>query len=592
MAITNLDSIQGTVLQNAELRPKKRKSVAEATIDKQIEKVAQKNDEEQSLVDKVKNIFSRKDPEVIKEIDAMTDEQYDDLNTQAAEELSNVENIDIPDGIDVIETERIVSVASTYIPDQPEISELKFTPINAKNKRGYHKTKVAIKKEHIPQHLIDLASRIKKVSNGVIKPRVTDLRVIANTNRTQLRNSELKLTSVSVTFKPDSGRLKTNKGTRVITSVPENDNGEINMYLSESRNHSLNRIAKPSGWTDAEYFDMVADMVNEFFTHGYEIVHKKIMVRSKPNPLMSLIDTVINNGDYRAKPYLDSDDNAHINRVDFWHRSTKKNQWLFVVVVEVGPNAYLCNAFRRNDKNDDFAVELNVSGTDQPKDNYTIAELNKNLVRVMDLAYERDWSDVLGIKGDDKIEQKLRHHISELSFRQMKNAYTSMINYMFDEESKQEYDPQGQQLTFDVKEIVTKRDFEKQYGTVGESVIGVTKLRSSGKEICEFALTYQLLPLKKADKRDSQSYITSDRYYEMTGIKDRRQYKQRSRSIGAKEGANRNYHTGAYVFVLEYKVGNKEYKYIAKTFEEIAEDTRFLTDMVAPAPKSKYDQYL
>ena len=73
----------------------------------------------------------------------------------------------------------------------------------------------------------------------------------------------------------------------------------------------------------------------------------------------------------------------------------------------------------------------------------------------------------------------------------------------------------------------------------------------------------------------------------MTGVKTRQEYQNRRNTVFKKEGENRKYNTGANVFELQYTHKGTDHVYIAKTLDDIIDDTQFLTDHVK-FPKSKF----
>lgn len=96
--------------------------------------------------------------------------------------------------------------------------------------------------------------------------------------------------------------------------------------------------------------------------------------------------------------------------------------------------------------------------------------------------------------------------------------------------------------------------------------------------------------MSEADKRRSSTFITSEKYYynkdiqnkskpraeHYTDVKDHRPAPEREKSLAGR-GADRNYHTGEYLFHLTYTLKGKQCKIAAKTFKEIMDKTQFLT---------------
>ena len=61
-------------------------------------------------------------------------------------------------------------------------------------------------------------------------------------------------------------------------------------------------------------------------------------------------------------------------------------------------------------------------------------------------------------------------------------------------------------------------------------------------------------------------------------VNDRRDYPERKKTILEKQGIERNYNSRIYLFQLEYSINSVTNIYRAKTFKEIMEKTKFLTD--------------
>jgi hypothetical protein len=555
------------------------KTIDQILSDKTIETIENNNKKTISKQDKSKSVQKRKkDVKIVEALENLPEQEYSQANEIVKDELEEVYNIDIPDNVDVIETEKAINDAVDNIPGNIDISDLEFTPISSKSKKGYHKSKVTFKSSEIPDQISKIASIVKKESKGIIAPRTTDLRIISNTNKTQLKSSRLKLSAISVTFRPTHGSsIKANKGTRIILSVSDNYSStkDIILYFQEGSKKDITIMNPSNGFNNNEdqMNQWLANIITDFFTSGYDVVSKKILLRSVDNPLMQVIDVVTATHRYKARPHVET---GRIISVDFKSKGSK-NQWLYLSIQMSGVRGgYEVFAERFND--DEFQVKMAM--TNPAKKYYTLEDLKKNIVEVLDKAYDHDWSETLGI-GGVSIEsrmKRLKHYVSLLDFRQMKLAYDGLMKYVELENEN------GVEVDLRIERVITKRDFMEKANLTGEAVVGRTNY-------CEFVLSYLLQPLLGKDARNSADFITSEDYYEKTGVKDRRKASQRNRSITVKQGVNRNYNSGDFLFMLEYESKGRKHKYMCKKFSDILKNTEFLSDS-PKFPKSEYDKYL
>lgn len=555
------------------------KTIEEVLSDEVIEDVEKSNKKIVSKTEKAKNIQKRKkNPEIFKDLEELPIEKYQQANDIIKEEIQEVNNISIPENLDVIETEKEINEALDDIPGKVEISDLEIAATKEKTGKGYFKSKVNFKNSEIPEQISKIATLVKKESNGVIVPRTTDLRIIANTNKTQLRNSKLKLSAISVTFRPSHGKGEdARKGTRIILSISENYDmtRDIILYYQEGRNKEITIMNPSNGFNGVEdqMNQWLAKIITDFFKNGYDIVRQKIVLRSISNPLMQVADIVLETGKYKVRPHVD---NSQVFALDVKSKGSE-NQWLYVSILSTDyKNTYKVYAQKFND--DDFEVEMSV--TKPAKKFYTIDDLKNNIVKLLDLMYDHDWTETLGIGGVslESRMKRLKHYVSLLDFRQMKLAYDSLIKYIELENEN------GSEVDLRIERVISKKDFAEKANLIGEAVVGRTMY-------CEFVLSYLLQPLKGADKRSSSSFITSEEYYTSTGVKNRNEPSKRSRSILAKQGKDRNYNTGDYLFLLEYTVDGKSHKYWSKKFSDVLDKTKFLSNK-PEFPKSEYYKYI
>lgn len=473
---------------------------------------------------------------------------------EAKQELEQIRGEELPDNINIVETEKQLDEALSEIPDGNEhsIIDVKITvSTTKKDKTGYYKTKVSLGKGKIPEQINVISSYVKKNSKGLIKPRICDLRLIGNTNKTQLRGSSLKLSSKCIVYKPDPKKLKVNKGTRFMISIPEDydSTGNLLVYIQESRDKTIMELTAKD-FPDVDSFNkFIGDRIIEYYTVGYSISLKKLELRNVTNPVMSVITEILKTNDFKAKPY--TSDN-HIYAVDFYNKDSSKNPWLYVSLVESDThNRY--DIFAKNKVDESFEWRL----TDKL---LTIDMLIGNLYDVLLKVYNMDWSDKLAIDDEDKIY----YILGKLKHSRLKQAVHVLSS-------------ENVQLAEALSKDEASKRLEESYDA--ECVIGKTESTDY------FILTYLAYPIIGGDKRKSADYITTESYREKYGIKTERDVVERSKIL--KSGEERNYNARKYMFQLEYKVGDKKNTYRSIDFDKILNDTGILTEDVK-FPESKY----
>lgn len=563
-------------------KPRHKEIVApESTLDiiqkKELKELETKNIKNSNKNEAVKNIRKRKEEKakVMQDIAELNPEEKLEINEIVAQELKVVSDISIADDVNVIEAELDINNALEDIPvgknenkllDNIEIKAVTSAP---KSKDGYYKHTVTFKKEGIPQQINYISSYIKKQSKGIVIPRITDLRTIANTNKTQLRNFNIKLGPITITYRPKAGKMKANKGTRVMVSLPENyeSTGDLIIYMQESRSKNI-LILNSKEFESVEHFNQfIGDRIAEYFIVGYDIAVKKLQLRTVNNPLMGLIDEIVKTHEFKARPYVDKDN--HLYGVDFVARDTPQNEWLYFNVME----ADLAGTYIVKAKMFDGDYELELAMSERKSRTYTLEQLRSKLYISMVNGYKKDWSNELGTndKSDVGRSRLIDKWFSSLKIRTVKNAFISLL----------EIEEGENPVNLKIDSVIGERQFKLENDNLkGESIMGHTDYTS-------FKLSYYLMPLPGKDSRDSKSFITSEKYYSMTGVKTRQEYQDRRNTVFKKEGKNRKYNTGANVFELQYTHKGTDHVYIAKTLDDIIDDTQFLTDHVK-FPKSKF----
>ena len=476
----------------------------------------------------------------------------DDI-VNAVEILEDNNNVSL-DNVNTIEVLEDVGAALENIPDgvAVDIDDIEIIPSKTrKDKTGYFKTKVNIKKSNIPPVINTIASYVKQHTKGLISPRVCDLRVIGNTNKTQLRNSSLKLSVNTIVFKPDHTKLKVNKGTRFMISIPEDyeSTGNLLVYIQESRAKTILELTAKDFPNQDVFNEFLGDRIAEYYYHGYDVTLKKLQLRGADNLLMPIISMVLNTQDYKAKPYCDDDN--HLYAVDFISKGTE-NQWLTIQIIE-------SEQFGKYDLKATSKLGIEFDIKSEP---VTLQWLNNNTVELLNKLYARDWSKEL---ENDGLDASILN-MNKLNHLKLREAYYTMFGLM-------ESEPD---LGLEILGTLSRRDMLKLKKTDydAEAIIGKTNF-------CEFVLTYLAYPIVGGDKRKGREYITRQQYYNKYSVSDRRNYQQREKTILKKEGNERNYNARIYLFQLEFRTDkNKKYTiYRSKKFEDVVSITKFLTNV-------------
>lgn len=523
--------------------------VQEAIVEGKIVSETEKQQLTQELKQKISNDV---------QVGLITKNDIDDT-VEILEENNNVSL----DNVNTIEVLEDVGAALENIPDgvAVNIDDIEIIPSKTrKDKTGYFKTKVNIKKSNIPPVINTIASYVKQHTKGLISPRVCDLRVIGNTNKTQLRNSSLKLSVNTIVFKPDHTKLKVNKGTRFMISIPEDyeSTGNLLVYIQESRAKTILELTAKDFPNQDVFNEFLGDRIAEYYYHGYDVTLKKLQLRGADNLLMPVISMVLNTQDYKAKPYCD--DNNHLYAVDFISKGAE-NQWLTIQIIE-------SEQFGKYDlkATSKLGVEFNIKS--EP---VTLQWLSNNTVELLNKLYARDWSKELEAEGLDASMLNM----NKLKHLKLREAYYTMVGLIESE----------QNLGLEILGTLSRRDMLKLKKTDydAEAIIGKTNF-------CEFVLTYLAYPIVGGDKRKGREYITRQQYYNKYSVNDRRNYQQREKTILKKEGNERNYNARIYLFQLEFRTDkNQKYTvYRSKKFEDVVSITKFLTNIPDVNVTSQY----
>jgi len=529
------------------------KSLAEQKYDDVVQKIQEK-DVKNQIIDKFHQQIKANNKDL----------KLPQQNQITKEEFEIVTGKELPENINVPELAESIENALNNLPDGKDIKleDIQITASKViKDKNGYFKTKSNIGTDKLPNVVRSIASYVKTQSKGLISARICDLRVIANTNKTQLRGSSLKLTSLTVVFKPDFTKLKVNKGTRFIISIPEDfeSTGNLLVYLQESRAKKIIEVTGKDFKTEQIFVEFIGDRIAEYYFHGYDVTLKKLELRKINNPLMPLISLVLNTNEYVAKPY--TDDDGHIFSVDFKAKETENN-WLRVNIDEaLLMGTYDIKAI--NEVDEDWEFKLTTKAP-------TMSWLMNNIIIVLKKAFETDWTPHLSAEDED---MKLFYLYKKLSHAKLKKALYE-INDIATEQPE---------IGIVIEKTLSKTDTSKLLKNDYDSEAIICKTAF----IDWFVLSYLAYQIIGGDKRNGKDYITTDDYYDKYDIKNRGPYQKRERTIHKKQDSERNYNSRIYLFQLEYSVKGQKHIYRAKTFNEIVENTGILSEDIK-FPKTQY----
>lgn len=485
-----------------------------------------------------------------------------------------------------IDSVAVVSEIQEAVEELPDADDVDLDDISIvvsntkKSKTGYFKTKVSIKTNNIPNIINYIATYIKQHSQGIISPRVCDLRVIGNTNKTQLRSAKYKLTSRTVVFKPNPAKLKVNKGTRFMISIPENfseSKPTLLVYLQESRAKTIMEIDGSEFGSEKHFVEWLGDMIANYYYHGYDTTIKKLQFRQTENPLFGLVSNVLRySAEYRSKLVTEkgvTDEgtifDSSIIGVDF-QTTVGDNQWLIVSLRETLPGVY---ELYGSNKLDPSAKYSNIVGGVHPLKYY-----EKNMISILDKLFTRDWTaELRATWGDESFESDLafQKNYVKLKHRKLREAYLTLHHIVTQDWSEKDT-PIENEANLVINGTLSKNEFQKaikqddDYNA--EAILGTT-------DYVQFALIYFAKEMVGGDARHGSKYITTEQYYDKYSVKTRADYGLRHKVDMDASGNTRNYNARKYVFQLKYKnlITGKEGEVFAKTFEEIMDLTEFLS---------------
>lgn len=491
-------------------------------------------------------------------IDISTQQEVSDV-VEVLEDENNV-NLEGTDA-EVAVAELAVELADIPGGEDIEISDIEIKPTKIVDKEGRYRTKINIKKNNMPPIVNDISSDVVIKTKGLIKPRVVDMRVIGNTNKTQLRGSNLLLTTRTIVFKPDHTRLKVNKGTRIMISIPEtNEENQIIVYIQESRAKKILVINKSDFSNYTLYIDFISKTISNYYTNGFNVTLNRLMTNGTENPFMELIEKVVGTRQYKAGNIYsdDSDDsknNLTIVGVTFKTKSTDEdsNSWLSVVIRESNENGLY----------DVIAFDTVTNSEWSLYSKKTIQFISKNILTLLENTYNRDWSAELD-EASNGADISIYRFMNSLQHKKLKKFLTLLW----------ETNESQPEIGIKIGGVLTQEQLKKigKYDYNMEAVV----FKTNKLEKC--IVSYYAHLIKGGDKRNGKDYITSQSYYQRSNVNDRNQYQKRKRTILAREGENRNYNSRPYIFQVEYTINGKSNLYRSLTLTDLLSKTGILTD--------------
>ena len=250
------------------------------------------------------------------------------VDTNDIDVVINKGQIIVSDDVDTEDlAEDLIEVvdAIEHIPDV-EIADIQNIEITKRKKGGYVKNKVTINSKIFSAELSRLASEVKQKSGGAIRHRKCDLRSISNTNKSQLKTSDVKLYSETYTIKPVGGVV--NKATRIMLSMDVNTDNHILVYFQTSRAKFIHKF----DISDEADFEWLSEWIVDFYViKNFDASKHRILNRSySENPLFKVIRNIAGTKNYRVA--LPKNTGNEITRFSFVSLYGEKTHARFSVV--------------------------------------------------------------------------------------------------------------------------------------------------------------------------------------------------------------------------------------------------------------------
>lgn len=455
------------------------------------------------------------------------DEKTEEINEEVHERLDS-----IPEEVDIVKTAEVLTEkVLPEIPDGDSITELDDLEISIKkDKSGYIKSKVTVKGS---VRLSDLATEIKKLSNGDVIHRSMDLRNIANTNRNQLKDSEYKLYSKSYNFKSKSINKKYN---RICLSLIDNDPNNVILFFQSGADKAIYKLK----FNDKFIIDLIAN----YYIQGFNATKFKIDNLENPVPYLSLANKIASTGKYKIKVLPDGI--AVIGKGN-------KNFWLMVGIKWLEEsNEYV--VFGKS------LIERDWKGIQLINGNQSLERLlTDNFLNLLDDWFNyHDFSDVYNIEDEDN---RYFYMAKKLKYRKLKDAFDKILfGYVLDE------DENKIDNGIDIVKTLSREDIDDRISGEYEAEVII----GTSQKYQNWLLVYSAVQIIGGNKRTGRDVITTQQYYQKEGVSDRSQYQNRRRTVLKKQGIERNYNSRPYMFTLNIKRKDGEIlKYQSKNFDDL-----------------------
>lgn len=480
--------------------------------------------------------------------------ELEELDQEVKQKYKRKTKKDIPDDINSLEVIKEIEEVLEDIPDaSDDLSLTDFEIINTKSKKGYTKTVVGFKND-TPKEISEIATYARKVSSNLIKPRTMNILNIQNINKTQLRDSSVKLPLRSYTFKPDHTKLKVSKFNRFIISIHEDFDStkEIYIYLQESRTKFITKTN-----CDIEF---LGKLIYSFYTEGIEVTKRKLQFKDTQNPLLRLVPDLVKSKQFKVKPFKIDEENQIVKALKI--KSTNGvNPWLSIIIQENNNMTGLYDVFATADFDPSWKIKINEGfiKSKAPLDMTFLHSENFISILVKFCQNKTEKFKTAGLDIDDN-DVKFSMLLNNLKHRNLRKVFIDMLNHI-DDDNKNNLNIINTYSQIETKKLL---ELEKQDDYNAEVIIG----KSDNYKY--FIISYFAMLIKGGDSRAGRDYITTPEYYQKYNVKDKRKYEERVRTILTKEEKERNYHSRPYMFQIEYEtIKGEKNKLITKTFEEI-----------------------
>lgn len=505
------------------------------TIEQKIQK--QNNDKKLSLkakaelkkknmlrVDSVNTDIQQKIQE-IQQVNPDLEEARQELAEELIEQYEEESTQNFPENLDVVEIAEEIQTAAEDIPDANTLAISDFDIVEVPEKGGWTKGKVTIKSEVASEELSEIASIVKKSTDGSVLHRAMDFRTIGNTNKTQLRNSNHKLYSCSYVFRPKAGsQLTAQKFARIILSISTEEytsKKRVLIYIQDSRNKFITEINM-----DVQF---IAKLISDYYIVGFEPTLALLKSNSGKNPLNVFINKLMLTRNFLVKVLYSDNETGQFDHIIIKSK-TGKHQWLKVHIKELAIKGTY-GIYAKSSVDPDWkGAKINHSaGVNIPITLQYLME-DDTIQKLDNLFNKVDWA-AHGM-GEDDTENREFYLMNKITYRALKNAFIEIYDLGNENES----------LGIFIKEVLSQLDTAKDInsGYKAEIIIGKTNF------LDYFLLSWLAVPIKGGNDRSSK-------------IEDRK------------------YNSRPFMFQLTYSIDNKQYSLISKDFSEIKEKTGFLT---------------